>query len=135
MDTLGNIFTKIRNAYRVGKPSVSAPLSKLNMAVLRVLAKEGYVGAVTTAENPATGRTEIMIDLKYVNRQPAIGRIRRVSKPGRRVYSGVTKLPRPKGGFGTILVSTPAGIVTAAQAHKQNIGGEVLCEIIRGVES
>lgn len=135
MDTLGNILTKIRNGYAVRKESVLVPLSKLNLAVTSLLKKEGYLSAVKEIADPASGHQVLELTLRYNQKEPAIERIRRVSRPGRRVYVGASQIPRPKNGFGTMILSTPAGVVTGTEATKRNMGGEVLCEVIRGVQA
>lgn len=132
MDTLGNVLTKIRNASAVGQAETTAPLAKLTKAVLEVLVREGFLSEVTEELAEPGQRGQLRIGLKYVDRLPAILRVRRLSKPGRRVYAGAHQLPRPKGGYGTLILSTSAGIITAREAKKRNLGGELLCEVIRG---
>lgn len=130
MDTVANMLTKIRNAYRAHHESVVVPVSNHNQSIVDVLVREKYLKAVKTTS--LNKRTVLAIDLLYTNREPAIAQIRRVSTPGRRIYTGAKRLPKPKQGIGTIIMSTPKGVMTAAEARKANIGGEVLCEVIRG---
>jgi small subunit ribosomal protein S8 len=132
MDSLGNVLTKIRNAYAVHQTETTVPLAKLNAAVLRVLAREGYITAVTEEKVDEQNRSQLKVVLKYVNRLPALARVRRLSKPGRRVYANAGNFPRPKGGYGTIVVSTNQGIFSSTEAKKRGLGGELLCEVIRG---
>ena len=126
-DPLGDMLTRIRNGQRARKDSVLSPASKLRVRVLDVLQREGYIRGYAEEEmGPAKG---IRIELKYFEGQPAIKHVARVSKPGRRVYSGATELPRVMNGLGITIVSTPRGVLSDAEAREQNVGGEVLAEV------
>src|ERR1700742_3311624 len=126
-DPLGDMLTRIRNGQRARKDSVLTPASKLRARVLDVLQREGYIrGYAAEDVGPARG---IRIELKYFEGQPAIRHLARVSKPGRRVYSGATELPRIRNGLGITIVSTPKGVLSDAEAREQNVGGEVLAEV------
>jgi len=126
-DPLGDMLTRIRNGQRARKDSVLTPASKLRARVLDVLQREGYIRGYSEEEmGPAGG---IRIELKYFEGQPAIKHVARVSKPGRRVYSGSTELPRVRNGLGITIVSTPNGVLSDAEAREQNVGGEVLAEV------
>jgi len=126
-DPLGDMLTRIRNGQRARKDSVLSPASKLRARVLDVLQREGYIRGYSEEEMaPAKG---IRIELKYFEGQPAIKHVARVSKPGRRVYSGATELPRVMNGLGITIVSTPRGVLSDAEAREQNVGGEVLAEV------
>ena len=126
-DPLGDMLTRIRNGQRARKDSVLSPGSKLRVRVLDVLQREGYIRGYTEEEmGPAKG---IRIELKYFEGQPAIKHVARVSKPGRRVYSGSKELPRVQNGLGITIVSTPRGVLSDAEARGQNVGGEVLAEV------
>ncbi|MGN6268570.1 MAG: 30S ribosomal protein S8 [Sphingomonas sp.] len=126
-DPLGDMLTRIRNGQRARKDSVLSPGSKLRIRVLDVLQREGYIRGYTEEEmGPAKG---IRIELKYFEGQPAIKHVARVSKPGRRVYSGSKELPRVQNGLGITIVSTPRGVLSDAEARDQNVGGEVLAEV------
>ena len=126
-DPLGDMLTRIRNGQRARKDSVLSPASKLRARVLDVLQREGYIRGYSEEEmGPAKG---IRIELKYFEGQPAIQHLARVSKPGRRVYSAARELPRIRNGLGTIIVSTPRGVLSDAEARDQNVGGEVLAEV------
>ena len=126
-DPLGDMLTRIRNGQRARKDSVLSPGSKLRVRVLDVLQREGYIRGYTEEEmGPAKG---IRIELKYFEGQPAIKHVARVSKPGRRVYSGSKELPRVQNGLGITIVSTPKGVLSDAEARDQNVGGEVLAEV------
>ncbi|MDQ1231926.1 MULTISPECIES: 30S ribosomal protein S8 [unclassified Sphingomonas] len=126
-DPLGDLLTRIRNGQRARKDSVLTPASKLRARVLDVLQREGYIRGYSEEQmGPAAG---IRIELKYFEGQPAIKHVARVSKPGRRVYSGAQELPRVRNGLGITIVSTPRGVLSDAEAREQNVGGEVLAEV------
>jgi len=126
-DPLGDMLTRIRNGQRARKDSVLTPASKLRARVLDVLQREGYIRGYSNEQmGPAAG---IRIELKYFEGQPAIKSIARVSKPGRRVYSGSKELPKIRNGLGITIVSTPRGVLSDAEARDQNVGGEVLAEV------
>ena len=126
-DPLGDMLTRIRNGQRARKDSVLSPASKLRTRVLDVLQREGYIRGYSEEQmGPAAG---IRIELKYFEGQPAIKHVARVSKPGRRVYSGSQELPRVRNGLGITIVSTPRGVLSDAEAREANVGGEVLAEV------
>ena len=126
-DPLGDLLTRIRNGQRARKDSVVSPASKLRIRVLDVLQREGYIRGYSDEDlGPAKG---VRIELKYFEGQPAIKHVARVSKPGRRVYSGSKELPRIQNGLGITIVSTPKGVLSDAEARDQNVGGEVLAEV------
>ena len=126
-DPLGDMLTRIRNGQRARKDSVLSPASKLRVRVLDVLQREGYIRGYS---DEALGlHPGIRIELKYFEGQPAIQHVARVSKPGRRVYSGSKDLPRVRNGLGITIVSTPRGVLSDAEARDQNVGGEVLAEV------
>jgi len=126
-DPLGDLLTRIRNGQRAKKDSVLSPASKLRIRVLDVLQREGYIRGYSAEQmGPAAG---VRIELKYFEGQPAIKHVARVSKPGRRVYSGSQELPRVRNGLGITIVSTPRGVLSDAEAREQNVGGEVLAEV------
>jgi small subunit ribosomal protein S8 len=126
-DPLGDMLTRIRNGQQAKKDSVVTPASKLRVRVLDVLKREGYIRGYT--DEALAGHEGIRIELKYFEGQPAIRHVARVSKPGRRVYSGSTELPRVRNGLGIVIVSTPKGVLSDAEAREQNVGGEVLAEV------
>jgi small subunit ribosomal protein S8 len=126
-DPLGDLLTRIRNGQRAKKDSVLSPASKLRVRVLDVLQREGYIRGYSDEQmGPAAG---VRIELKYFEGQPAIKHVARVSKPGRRIYSGSQDLPRVMNGLGITIVSTPRGVLSDAEAREQNVGGEVLAEV------
>lgn len=124
-DPLSDMLTRIRNAQRAGKLSVSMPASRLKLGVARVLEQEGYVGGVSV-EGEAPKQT-LKLDLRYFEHEPVIERIERVSRPGLRRYAGARELPKVQGGLGVAIVSTSQGIMTDRQARAEGRGGEVLC--------
>lgn len=127
-DPLGDMLTRIRNSQMRGKSTVRTPASKLRGWVLDVLQNEGFIRGY----EPATGKSghpEFEISLKYYEGTPVIREIKRVSTPGRRVYSGAKSIPRVRNGLGISIISTPSGVMSDAQAIEANVGGEVLCTI------
>jgi small subunit ribosomal protein S8 len=127
-DPLGDMLTRIRNAQMRGKSTVRTPASKLRVWVLDVLKAEGYIRGYERVTTEA-GHNEIEISLKYYEGTPVIREIRRVSKPGRRVYMGVKDIPSVRNGLGVSIVSTPRGVMSDAAARTANVGGEVLCTV------
>ena len=127
-DPIGDMLTRIRNAQMRGKSTVSTPASKLRVWVLDVLADEGYIrGYEKTSSNDGHGAIEI--SLKYFDGIPVIRELKRVSKPGRRVYLGVKDIPQVRQGLGVSIVSTPQGVMSDANARAKNVGGEVICTV------
>jgi small subunit ribosomal protein S8 len=127
-DPVGDMLTRIRNAQMRRKSSVITPGSRLRAHVLDVLQSEGYIRGYSTTEY-GNGRTEFSIELKYFDGEPVIRTIERVSKPGRRVYSSVSAMPRVSNGLGVTILSTPKGVMADHEAREKNVGGEVLCMV------
>ena len=127
-DPLGDMLSRIRNAQRAHKPVVRTPASKIRANVLEVLQREGYIRGYTR-ENVRPGVNELSIELKYVDGEPVIREIDRVSTPGRRIYSRISDLPRIYNGLGIAILSTPRGIMSDNEARAPNVGGEVLCRV------
>jgi len=126
-DPISDMLTRIRNGQHSRKTSVSMPASKAKIAVARVLRDEGYI---VDYEAEGQGASAILtIQLKYFEGSPVIERIKRVSKPGLRVYRGKEKLPKVLGGLGVAIVSTSAGVMSDREAREKGIGGEVLCVV------
>ncbi|MDA9672915.1 30S ribosomal protein S8 [Paracoccaceae bacterium] len=127
-DPVGDMLTRIRNAQMRGKSTVSTPASKLRAWVLDVLADEGYIrGYEKTSSTDGHGAIEI--SLKYFDGIPVIKELKRISKPGRRVYLGVKDIPQVRQGLGLSIVSTPQGVMSDANARAKNVGGEVICTV------
>lgn len=127
-DPLGDMLTRIRNAQLRGKSTVSTPASKLRAWVLDVLADEGYIRGYERVET-GNGQADLIISLKYFEGTPVIRELKRVSKPGRRVYMGSKEIPSVRNGLGVSIVSTPKGVMSDAAARTANVGGEVLCTV------
>ncbi len=127
-DPLGDLLARIRNAQHRRLPKVSSPASNLRANVLEVLRKEGYIRGFSTTEIEP-GISGLEIELKYHEGEPVIREIRRVSKPGRRVYSKIKDLHRPYNGLGIAVLSTPRGVMSDNEARAANVGGEVLCQL------
>ena len=127
-DPLGDMLTRIRNAQMRRKSTVSTLASKLRGWVLDVLADEGYIRGYEKTTD-AKGHPALEISLKYYEGTPVIREVKRVSKPGRRVYMGVNDIPVVRQGLGVSIVSTPKGVMSDANARANNVGGEVLCTV------
>ena len=127
-DPLGDMLTRIRNGQAAHKPVVESPASKIRANVLEVLQREGYIRGYTR-EHIRPGVTELSIELKYVEGEPVIREIDRVSTPGRRIYSRIADLPRVYNGLGIAILSTPRGVMSDNEARAANVGGEVLCRV------
>lgn len=127
-DPLGDMLTRIRNAQMRDKSSVVTPASRLRANVLEVLQSEGFIRGYSQAEY-AAGKSEITIELKYYDGEPVIREIKRISKPGRRVYSSVKNIPTVSNGLGVSILSTPKGVMSDSRAREENVGGEILCQI------
>ena len=126
-DPVGDMLTRIRNSQMRGKSTVRTPASKLRGWVLDVLQSEGFIRgyeAVTEGTH-----SEYEISLKYYDGEPVIRELKRVSTPGRRVYTNVKDMPRVRNGLGVTILSTPQGVMSDAKARDANIGGEVLCTV------
>ncbi|MCE0486218.1 30S ribosomal protein S8 [Ornithinimicrobium sediminis] len=127
-DPIADMLTRIRNANSAHKDQVRMPFSKLKSHVAEILLAEGYIGG-WSVEDAEVGRT-LVIDLKYgPNRERSIAGVRRVSKPGLRVYAKSTNLPRVLGGLGVAIISTSSGLLTDKQAAEKGVGGEVLAYV------
>lgn len=126
-DPISDFLTRLRNAQQARHETVEVASSRLKFAIAKILEREGYVSAVT--ERAAGPKKTLTVTLKYGGRDPAIRSVRRVSKPGQRVYRRATDLPRVLSDLGIAIVSTSAGIMTNKEARRRKLGGEVLCEI------
>ena len=126
-DPLGDMLTRIRNGQRARMSAIESPASKLRSNVLEVLQREGYIRGYSEAEQGAA-RT-LRIELKYHEGEPVIKEIKRVSRPGRRVYSKISDLPRVYNGLGISILSAPRGVLSDHEARAANVGGEVLCRV------
>jgi len=127
-DPLGDLLTRIRNGQNARLTEVRSPSSKHRLSVLEVLKNEGYIRGYSVKKAPK-GFDEINIELKYSEGQPVIRAISRVSRPGRRVYSPISDVPRVYNGLGISILSTPRGVMSDRDAREANVGGEVLCRV------
>ena len=126
-DPIGDMLTRIRNSQMRGKSTVNTPASKLRGWVLDVLKSEGFIRGYEAVTEDGHGAFEI--SLKYYDGEPVIRELKRVSTPGRRVYTNVKDMPRVRNGLGVTILSTPKGVMSDANAREANIGGEVLCTV------
>ena len=127
-DTLGDMITRIRNGQTTKMKKVEAPASRFRKNVLEVLKREGYIRDFLQVEKKP-GINFFEIELKYYEGRPVISEIKRISKPGIRVYSKISELEKPYGGLGISILSTPKGVMSDQQARQKNVGGEILCEV------
>ena len=127
-DTLGDMLTRIRNGQSANKEVVEAPASRFRGNVLDVLKRDGYIRNFSKFEK-RHGIHEFKIELKYYEGKPVISEIKRVSTPGRRVYSSINDLPRTYNGLGISILSTPRGVMSDNEARAAHVGGEVLCQV------
>lgn len=127
-DPLGDMLTRIRNGQRAMKSSVTSPSSKLRLNVLEALKREGFIRGYELSEKEK-GKPEITIELKYYQGRGVIEHVSRISKPGRRIYSGVKELPTIRNGLGVAILSTPNGVLSDNEAREAHVGGEVLCKL------
>lgn len=126
-DTIADFLTRIRNASAAKHKSVDVPASNLKVAIAEILKDQGFIQDFSKSEDGKQG--VLSVKLRYYYGQPVIREVHRVSKPGRRVYAPVERLPRVRNGLGIAIISTPRGVMTDKQARRENVGGEVLCTI------
>jgi small subunit ribosomal protein S8 len=127
-DPLADLLARIRNAYQAGHGDLTCPSSKIKLAVARVLVAEGFLDSAEVEAHE--GKARLRIRLRYDDDgSPIVDGLRRVSRPGRRVYVGVEGIPRVRSGLGTAVLSTPKGILSDRAARAESVGGEVLCEV------
>lgn len=125
-DPISDMLVRIKNAQMVSKKTVSFPASKMKTSILKVLEAEGYIAGFSTDD---AVKSQTSVELKYYEGSAVIEEIRRVSRPGLRIYKGSTEFPVVKGGLGIAVVSTCQGVMTAASARNKNLGGELLCVV------
>lgn len=126
-DPIADMLTRIRNGQMAGHANVVMPSSKVKAAIAKVLEAEGYISAFSINDNE--GKAELSVDLKYFDGKPVIEMVKRVSRPGLRVYKNKDELPKVIGGLGTAVISTSKGIMTDRDARQAGIGGEVVCYV------
>lgn len=129
-DPIADMLTRIRNAVRIEHPQVRLPLSKVKRGLAEVLKREGYIWDWSELQDEGVPGKELLLDLKYgPNGERVIQHIKRVSKPGRRVYSRAAQLRPVLNGLGISVISTSRGVISDREARQRNLGGEVLCEV------
>ena len=128
IDPIGDMITRIRNAQIRHLTKVNIPNSKFRAKILEVLKQEGYISNYKILDDEKN-KGSLLVDLKYNNGLPVIKEIRRISKPGRRIYAKASSIPKIQNGLGLAIVSTSKGIMTDNDARNQNIGGEIICRV------
>ena len=128
MDPIGDMFTRIRNGQLRKLTKVEMPSSNFRLKVLEVLKNEGFISSYHI-EKKDNNKVSLLVDLKYYEGTPVIKEIKRVSKPGRRVFSSATSIPRIQNGLGLAIISTNKGVMSDIEARKNNIGGEIICRV------
>jgi len=126
-DPIGDLFARIRNAQMRSLNFVEVPASNFRLRILEVLKNEGYIINYSTSETD--NKKIIKINLKYYEGAPVIREIKRISKPGRRVYSKASSIPKILNGLGVAILSTPKGVMSDTEARKNNLGGEIICRV------
>lgn len=132
-DPIADLLTRVRNALMAGQQTVSVPSSKIKVAIVEILKQEGFVEAFEETQAEGKPHKMLRVKLKYVgerrDRKPVIAGIKRVSRPGRRVYVGRREIPWVRSGMGVSILTTPKGVMTGSRARQLGVGGEILCEI------
>jgi small subunit ribosomal protein S8 len=132
-DPIGDMLTRIRNALLVGHNTVSVPTSKIKVAIAAILQEEGFIEGYEEAPAEPKGQSALRLKLRYVGerrgRRPVIHGLKRISRPGRRVYAARREIPWVRSGLGVAILSTPKGVMTGARARQLGVGGEILCQI------
>ena len=128
MDPIGDMFTRIRNGQLRKLPNVEMPSSNFRLKILEVLKSEGFIVSYHI-EKKDNNKVSLIVDLKYYEGTPVIREIKRVSKPGRRVFSSATSIPRIQNGLGLAIISTNKGVMSDIEARKNNVGGEIICRV------
>lgn len=132
-DPIADMLTRMRNAIMVSHPSVAMPSSNLKVAIAKILKEEGFIASYEVVDGPTPGQKTLRIRLKYVGerrqRRSVITGLERVSRPGRRVYSGKREIPWVLSGLGIAIISTPKGVMTGQRARQLGVGGEILCKV------
>lgn len=129
VDSISDLITRIRNAQMANKKVVDSPMSRSREDLVKVLQNEGYVRGYSVVDDDAAGHKVLRVELKYFDGKPVICEIRRISKPGRRVYSSIKELLFVKNGLGINILSTSKGVMSDAEARKLSVGGEVICTV------
>ena len=128
MDPIGDMFTRIRNGQMRKLITIDVPASNFRLKILEVLKTEGYINNYFI-EKKENNKKNLKVDLKYYEGVPVIKEIKRISKPGRRIYSKAVSIPKIQNGLGLAILSTPKGVMSDNEARKNNLGGEIICRI------
>lgn len=132
-DPIADMLTRIRNGLLAGHAVVALPSSKMKVAIAGILKEEGFIDSFEVVPQEGKPQPVLRLTLKYVGerreRRPVISGLKRVSRPGRRVYAGRQEIPRVRSGIGVAIVSTPKGVMTGTRARQLGVGGEVLCQV------
>lgn len=129
-DPIADLLTRIKNAYLADKKTVSVPYSKTKENLVRILVKKGFIEKIKIESLPRSKKLKIIkVALKYQDKKPVLTGVKRVSKPGVRIYVKRDKIPRVLGGLGIVILSTSQGLMTGEEARKKGLGGEVICKI------
>ncbi len=128
-DQIADLLTRVRNAQRAGHPAVAVPASKTKERVLKVLQDEGYIASFESTED-SDGKPQLKIYLRYTEaNKPVIRELRRISRPGRRMYVGSDAIPVQRGGLGLVVISTSKGMLSDREARRLGVGGELICSV------
>ena len=127
-DPIGDMFSRIRNGQMRSLNSIEIPSSNFRQNILKILKNEGYINDYFI-EKSENNKINLRINLKYYEGDPVIKEIKRVSKPGRRIYSRATSIPKVMNGLGLAILSTPKGVMSDTEARKNNVGGEIICRV------
>jgi small subunit ribosomal protein S8 len=128
MDPIGDMFTRIRNGQMRKLTTIDVPASNFRLKILEVLKTEGYINNYFI-EKKENNKKNLKVDLKYYEGVPVIKEIKRISKPGRRIYSKAVSIPKIQNGLGLAILSTPKGVMSDNEARKNNLGGEIICRV------
>ncbi|WP_028574915.1 30S ribosomal protein S8 [Desulfonatronovibrio hydrogenovorans] len=123
VDPIADMLTRIRNGQMALHQSVNIPFSKAKISIVEIMANEGFISDYKIEDS------SIVVDLKYKGSRPVVKGMKRISKPGRKVYVPVSEIPAVRNGLGICILSTSKGVLEGGEAHKQNVGGELICEI------
>ena len=129
VDSISDLITRIRNGQMARKKTVDSPMSRGREDLLKVLLNEGYIRGYTIVESDNEKHKILRIELKYFEGKPVICEIKRISKPGRRVYTSINDLPLVRNGLGINILSTSKGVMSDVEARKQSVGGEIICSV------
>lgn len=132
-DPISDMLTRVRNAVMAGHTMVALPSSKIKVAIAKIMKEEGYITSFEVVDGKIPAQKVLRIRLKYVGerreRRPVITGLERISRPGRRVYTGKQEIPWVLSGMGIAIISTPKGVMTGQRARQMGVGGEVLCKV------